>query len=304
MIANKSRHTKKLPPVRKKRVPVIDPINDLQIVWLNLQIDSQPYHKPKKIRDGPPVVYDKLYITDDETVYQWASKKLLLFRIFKLVYWLFRWFFDYNSFSPIWHSVLYVDDIVKQNRPIFVKDALIVHCQSIETFEKLIPYISGTYTRLMVHGGDINLDQLKRLLLPSVRKVEVTAYILLLESDEYDDAVQLVMRHVRGFRYAFKLESTWTLKSDVKAAVKDDRYLATNWRDRCHVIHWTRDWLNYFIFMGRFRWYSHCLFFPKTQRFLNPSDDVYVTLLKLGFLFLLIVLGRAALKSKPEKPSS
>uniref|UniRef100_A0A7E4ZYT9 CRAL-TRIO domain-containing protein n=1 Tax=Panagrellus redivivus TaxID=6233 RepID=A0A7E4ZYT9_PANRE len=180
---------------------------------------------------------DQLYITDNETVFKWASKKVFLFRIFKYLYWLVRWKFDLTSFKPTWHAVLYVDDIAEMGRPIWVTDTLVLHCQSIEAFEKLIPYICGPYTRLMIHGDSISLDQLKRLMKATVRKAEITAEIEL-KSDEYADAVQMVMQHVRGYRYNFNLDSTPKLITEVKSAAECDRYLrALSQEKNLNVVH-------------------------------------------------------------------
>uniref|UniRef100_A0A7E4V415 Uncharacterized protein n=1 Tax=Panagrellus redivivus TaxID=6233 RepID=A0A7E4V415_PANRE len=158
-----------------------------------------------------------LYITDSEIVHQWATKKLFVYRIFKFVFWLFRWLFDGSSFNPTWHSVLYVDDIVKNRRPIFIKDTLVVHCHSIKAFEKLIPFICGPFTRLTIHGHEIKLNQLKRLLLDNVKKVKITARIKL-RSDEYDDAVQLILGQVRDKWFNFHLLSTPQLMTRVRTA--------------------------------------------------------------------------------------
>uniref|UniRef100_A0A7E4ZR55 Recep_L_domain domain-containing protein n=1 Tax=Panagrellus redivivus TaxID=6233 RepID=A0A7E4ZR55_PANRE len=307
-----------------KRVASLAPINDLQIA-------RQPCPELEEICSPRPEIHDKVYITDDETVYQWATKKLFLFRIFKLLYWMFRWLFDGNSFSPTWYSVLRVDDIVKKERPIFIKDTLVLNCQSIESFERLIPHICGDFSRLMIHGGDINLNQLKRLLLPSVRKVVITANIRLLPH-EYDEAVRLIMGHVRGFRYNFKLESTPELITAVKAAVGNTRYLGAKTSsdpEGINVMHWTRDWLTLVLVTLQMhnsmrclvrsiscKWSSEKSTPSVSYRSCDPaelggcqpfpvpkSEDDYfgwcLFFASVGFFILLVVLGRAANKSKP-----
>uniref|UniRef100_A0A7E4V650 Bestrophin homolog n=1 Tax=Panagrellus redivivus TaxID=6233 RepID=A0A7E4V650_PANRE len=215
------------------------PINDLHNV-------RQACPQVEESRSLEPEKRDQLYITDDETVSKWASKKVFVFRTFKILYWLVRWLFDGSSFSPTWHSVLSVDEVIKMGRPICVSDTLVLHCQSIEAFEKVIPYICGPYTRLMIHGGSISLDQLKRLMKDTVRKVEITANIQLRYS-EYNDAVQLIMQHVRETRDNFNLESSPQLITEVKSAIEGDRYLRLfafeNEPNKCNVVHWKMEWI-------------------------------------------------------------
>uniref|UniRef100_A0A7E4VZF0 F-box domain-containing protein n=1 Tax=Panagrellus redivivus TaxID=6233 RepID=A0A7E4VZF0_PANRE len=220
-----------LPYGFKKRVADLTPINALHKL-------RQTCPELDKLCSSRLEVHDKLYITDSEIVHQWATKRLFIYRIYKWLFWLFRWSFDCRSFNPTWHSVLYVDDIVKNNRPIFIFDTLVVHCQSIETFEKMIPFICGKFTRLMIHGHVIKLDQLKRLLLGNVRKVEITAKIEL-ESDEFDDAVQLILGSVRDKWFNFNLLSTPQLIARVQNACANHETLMVKFAeaDRCNVQH-------------------------------------------------------------------
>uniref|UniRef100_A0A7E4W9D0 Band_3_cyto domain-containing protein n=1 Tax=Panagrellus redivivus TaxID=6233 RepID=A0A7E4W9D0_PANRE len=128
---------------------------------------------------------------------------------------------------------MYVDDIVKDNKLIHVTDTLVLHIDTISSFEKLIPFICGPFTRLTIHGGDIKLDQLKRLMRDTVRKVEITAQIEL-KRDEYDDAVRLITQHVRGVGYVFNLESTPQLITKVKPAVESDFHAQDPRPDNCN----------------------------------------------------------------------
>uniref|UniRef100_A0A7E4V445 Uncharacterized protein n=1 Tax=Panagrellus redivivus TaxID=6233 RepID=A0A7E4V445_PANRE len=222
-----------LPYGFKRRVTALAPVDDLNNIRQTC-FEYNDFCNPR------PEVRDQLYITDDETIHEWAVGKVFVFSIFRFIYWLWRWIFDGFSFRPTWHSVLYVDNIVKKGRPIFVTDTLVLHCRSVASFERLIPYICGPYTRLMIHGGSISLDQLRRLMKGTLRKVEITAEIEL-EFDEYDDAVQLIIQHVRGFRYNFNLDSTPHLIVQVEAALENIHYVAikTFYNSfRCNVIHW------------------------------------------------------------------
>uniref|UniRef100_A0A7E4ZTI4 WWE domain-containing protein n=1 Tax=Panagrellus redivivus TaxID=6233 RepID=A0A7E4ZTI4_PANRE len=210
--------------------------------------DPAPINNHQTCPGTEKEVRDQLYITDNKSVYEWASKKTFIFRIFKLVYWAYRWSYDAFGLSPTWHSVMYVDDIVKDNKLIHVTDTLVLHIDTFSSFEKLIPFICGPFTRLTIHGGDIKLDQLKRLIRDTVRKVEITAQIEL-KRDEYDDAVRLITQHVRGFGYVFNLKSTPQLITKVKPVVESNRYFhAQNpSSDNCNVIHWTTHWLDMFM---------------------------------------------------------
>uniref|UniRef100_A0A7E4ZTE1 PGG domain-containing protein n=1 Tax=Panagrellus redivivus TaxID=6233 RepID=A0A7E4ZTE1_PANRE len=193
-----------------------------------------------------PDVFDQLYITDDEAVYYWATNKVYWFQTLKYLYWLIRWMLDGASFKPTWHSVLTVEQIVKEKQLIYVSDTLVVNCQSIEAFEELIPFLMGSYTRLMIHGGSISLGQLRRLMKDTVRKVEITAKIEL-KSDEYGNAVQLIMRHVHKTGDNFHLMSTPQLITKVKSAVKgyeDLRLFASDDEPKkCNVVHWKMEWI-------------------------------------------------------------
>uniref|UniRef100_A0A7E4VE92 Recep_L_domain domain-containing protein n=1 Tax=Panagrellus redivivus TaxID=6233 RepID=A0A7E4VE92_PANRE len=186
-----------------------------------------------------PPEYDQLYITDDKAAYSSAKQKAWWFRTLKHLCWSIRWLLDGTSCRPIWHYVLYVDEIVKKERPIYVTDTLVLHCQSIDAFDKLIPYICGPYTRLLILGGSIRLNQLKQLKKDTVRNVKITAKIEL-ESDGYDAAAQLIIQHVRGFRYNFDFESTHQLITEVKSAAENKHVCMpdSNIKPKeCNVVH-------------------------------------------------------------------
>uniref|UniRef100_A0A7E4ZYI4 F-box domain-containing protein n=1 Tax=Panagrellus redivivus TaxID=6233 RepID=A0A7E4ZYI4_PANRE len=222
-----------LPYGFKRRLTSLAPVDDLNNIRQTC-VECHEFCSPR------PEVRDQLYITDDETIHEWASKKVFVFSILRIVYWMLRWLFDGASVRPTWHSVLSVDEVIKMGRPICVTDTLVLHCRSIASFRKLIPHICGPYARLTIHGGRIRLNQLKRLMKGTVRKVEITAYIRF-PPHKFDDAVQLILQHVCGYRYNFNLDSTPELITEVKAAVENNRYLHVkdNRVYRCNVIHKT-----------------------------------------------------------------
>uniref|UniRef100_A0A7E4V5Y0 F-box domain-containing protein n=1 Tax=Panagrellus redivivus TaxID=6233 RepID=A0A7E4V5Y0_PANRE len=182
-----------LPYNFKNRLANLSSVKDVQ----NLRKTCPEFNKLCSHR---PKWFDQVYITDNETVYKWASRRRIVFQIFKWIYIIFRFGTDNTySFRPTWQSVLHFDDVLNNNKPIFVTDTLVLHCQSIEAYEKLIPYICGPFTRLTIHGGSIRLHQLERLMGKNVNLVEITAN-LDIEPDEYDDFVELVKQHINGWR--------------------------------------------------------------------------------------------------------
>uniref|UniRef100_A0A7E4VUT6 Uncharacterized protein n=1 Tax=Panagrellus redivivus TaxID=6233 RepID=A0A7E4VUT6_PANRE len=159
-----------LPYGFKRRLTSLAPVDDLNNIRQTC-VECHEFCNPR------PEVRDQLYITDDETVHEWASKKTL------------------------WSCIA---------------------------------------VQLHLLRGSISLDQLRRLMKGTLRKVEITAEIEL-EFNEYADAVQVIVQHVRGYRYNFNLDSTPELITEVKDAVENNRYLHVkdNGRYHCTVIHKT-----------------------------------------------------------------
>uniref|UniRef100_A0A7E4V440 F-box domain-containing protein n=1 Tax=Panagrellus redivivus TaxID=6233 RepID=A0A7E4V440_PANRE len=298
----------KLPYGFKRRVVDLAPPDDLP----NVRQTCFEFEKISPRSD----VYDQLYITDDETVHLWATQKLYIFQTLQFVYWFFRWLFDGLSFCPTWRSVLYVNEIVKKERPICVTDTLVLHCQSIDAFEELIPYVCGPYTRLTIHGGSIRLGQLRRLMKNTVRKVEITAEIEL-DFDEYDDAVQLILRHVRKTRDNFHLMSTPLLITQVRDAVENDRYRRYAYRNTCNIIHWKMSWIRmvYLLYLTNYLSSNIARFAvfisdtleisPERSKSSSPARDAYLFVLRFTEIIyvsqLMFCLAfRLTLKSKPN----
>uniref|UniRef100_A0A7E4W1S3 Neur_chan_LBD domain-containing protein n=1 Tax=Panagrellus redivivus TaxID=6233 RepID=A0A7E4W1S3_PANRE len=150
-----------------------------------------------------PDARDQVYITDNHIVCRWAMKETIMFRIRRYLHQ-----FDYtrkvndgyHTIMPAWKSVLMVDEIMEKGKKIYVDDTLILHCQ-IANYEKMIPYIFGPYTRLVLHGN-ITWKQAKLLIHPGVVQVRINAKIHL-QHTEYADFVEFATRHIRGIWYNF-----------------------------------------------------------------------------------------------------
>uniref|UniRef100_A0A7E4W220 Helitron_like_N domain-containing protein n=1 Tax=Panagrellus redivivus TaxID=6233 RepID=A0A7E4W220_PANRE len=149
----------------------------------------------------------QVFITDNPAICREASRDTFLFRFCKLLDKFKHWRENKDgnhTIYPVWDSVLLVDEIVDRNKKIYVDDTLIMHCQ-IENFEKVIPYIFGPYSRLVLHG-DSTWNQVKRLVQSGVKQVRHSGLIRL-QPTELDDFVDFVMRHSRGLEYTFSFSS-------------------------------------------------------------------------------------------------
>uniref|UniRef100_A0A7E4VLG3 F-box domain-containing protein n=1 Tax=Panagrellus redivivus TaxID=6233 RepID=A0A7E4VLG3_PANRE len=158
---------------------------------------AKVFPEVKKIRTFRPKAYDQVFITDNEDVYKWASKETFLTVVFKFFYqYAFgKYVFDGESnVNPVWQTVLRVDDIVSKKRHIHVEDTLILHCDSIDAYKKVIRYISGPYTRLVLHGN-INATQIRKITHPGVKKVRINAAIEI-PTGQHTKLANFVAKHV------------------------------------------------------------------------------------------------------------
>uniref|UniRef100_A0A7E4UXW9 Metallophos domain-containing protein n=1 Tax=Panagrellus redivivus TaxID=6233 RepID=A0A7E4UXW9_PANRE len=153
--------------------------------------------------------YDQVYITDSDEVHQWASKDTYMFRLFIFLqkYRLFRYILNgSHDINPAWQYVLWADDVIDERKLINVTDTLIVHCRSIESYGKLIPYIrGGSYSRLVLHGH-IHWHQVKQLVRPWVKEVRINAsFDIHPLSYDYEKFTDYILEHCRGAEYKFTL---------------------------------------------------------------------------------------------------
>uniref|UniRef100_A0A7E4VID8 Motile sperm domain-containing protein 1 n=1 Tax=Panagrellus redivivus TaxID=6233 RepID=A0A7E4VID8_PANRE len=178
----------------------------------------------------PIIVHDCVFITNNANVYQWASNETFIFRLFKFLhqFYIFSFIFDgFGDINPIWQSVLHVDDILDKKQQIYVKDTLVLHCDSTDAYENVIPFICGPYFRLVLHGN-VNVNQVKRLISPNVKKVRINAKMELLEKD-YDDFAKFVMKQTSSYSnkcFAICCNKNWTIKLNKKLKETSLRYAA------------------------------------------------------------------------------
>uniref|UniRef100_A0A7E4VWM8 DUF2313 domain-containing protein n=1 Tax=Panagrellus redivivus TaxID=6233 RepID=A0A7E4VWM8_PANRE len=181
---------------------------------------SQVCSDVKQFRTFLPDARDQVYITDNHIVGRWAMEDTFIFQIWRYLhqYEYTRKANDgFHTIKPAWNSVLLVDEITDKKKQIYVDDTLILHCQ-IESYEKVIPYIFGPYTRLVLHGN-ITWNQVQRLIHPGVVQIRINARIHL-HPAEYNDFVEFATGHIRGIWY--KYCSLWTYYDDV---IRSDAYI-------------------------------------------------------------------------------
>uniref|UniRef100_A0A7E4W1R3 Uncharacterized protein n=1 Tax=Panagrellus redivivus TaxID=6233 RepID=A0A7E4W1R3_PANRE len=148
--------------------------------------------------------YDQVFITDSDEMYQWASKDTHLFKMFKSLqqFKRLRFFLDgMISIHPCWQSVLKTDEVFIKNVPFDITDTLILHCESIETYSKVIPRIRGSYSILILHGNT-TWNQIKQLYHLGVKQIRINATFEITPS-EHDEFVNFIKKHCRGINYKF-----------------------------------------------------------------------------------------------------
>uniref|UniRef100_A0A7E4W7F0 Short transient receptor potential channel 5 n=1 Tax=Panagrellus redivivus TaxID=6233 RepID=A0A7E4W7F0_PANRE len=154
----------------------------------------------------PAKVFDQVFITNSDDVRRWASKDTFFFRVFKFLYQygILRVIFDgYGGVNPMWQAVLLVDDVIDKKREICIEDTLVLHCDSPDAYDKIIPYIYGPYTRLVLHGC-ITVDQVKQLVNKNVQNVRISAKIEMTERD-YDGFAKFMVTQPYGLNPCFTI---------------------------------------------------------------------------------------------------
>uniref|UniRef100_A0A7E4ZY93 Transmembrane protein n=1 Tax=Panagrellus redivivus TaxID=6233 RepID=A0A7E4ZY93_PANRE len=153
-------------------------------------------------------IYDQVFITDSDEMYQWASKDTFMFRLLKFLqkFRYLRFFLDgIITVNSCWQSVLRVDEVNSKNEHVDIADTLILHCNSIETYSKVIPRIRGSYNSLILHGH-ISWDQIKQLIHPDVKQVRINAVFKINPvAKEYEEFINFIIKHCRGMDYKFSI---------------------------------------------------------------------------------------------------
>uniref|UniRef100_A0A7E4V4D0 PIN_9 domain-containing protein n=1 Tax=Panagrellus redivivus TaxID=6233 RepID=A0A7E4V4D0_PANRE len=114
---------------------------------------------------------------------------------------------------PFWDTSLHVKDIIENKKPIYVADTLIIDCQTIGSYEKILPFICGTYSRVFIRGK-LSWKQVERLIHPNVIKAEVDANIVFYKK-EHDNVVKFCMERMSRFNQQMHLKNTLLIDSDV-----------------------------------------------------------------------------------------
>uniref|UniRef100_A0A7E4VWP5 Recep_L_domain domain-containing protein n=1 Tax=Panagrellus redivivus TaxID=6233 RepID=A0A7E4VWP5_PANRE len=171
----------------------------IQLTIMKLRPPALKHDNNSRAKTTRPHVYDQVFITDNHDVYHLASKDTLFFRIFKLLhqFQIFRIALDgYGDVNPMWQTVLHTDEIFDDNLQIYVKDTLVIHCDSLYIYGQIIQRIWGPYTRLVLHGT-VTVNQVKELINPKVQNIRINAKILMLETD-CDDFAEFVAKQINS----------------------------------------------------------------------------------------------------------
>uniref|UniRef100_A0A7E4V8V4 F-box domain-containing protein n=1 Tax=Panagrellus redivivus TaxID=6233 RepID=A0A7E4V8V4_PANRE len=144
--------------------------------------------------------YDQVLITDSDEVYRLATRDTYVLRIFKFLYQFkyLRLMIDGDyTINPTWKTVLLVDEIIDKNIYISVNDTLILYCISKEKCKEVIPFLGGSYTRLVIYGV-CPWTQAKQLIYSDVKEVRIRARIQL-HPLRYRKFAKFVVRHCRSY---------------------------------------------------------------------------------------------------------
>uniref|UniRef100_A0A7E4VZU4 F-box domain-containing protein n=1 Tax=Panagrellus redivivus TaxID=6233 RepID=A0A7E4VZU4_PANRE len=150
----------------------------------------------KTLRQRRRKFYNHIYITDHTQIRNVAMKESCERLNF---HWL-RYLADGPyTIDPTWQSVLLVDDIVDGKRPLYVNDTLILNFKSTESYDRLMPFIVGSYGRLVLHG-QFTWAQVQNLIHKNVKQVRIMNEMEV-QQEDYNDVVNFVLSFARGFVY-------------------------------------------------------------------------------------------------------
>uniref|UniRef100_A0A7E4UM39 F-box domain-containing protein n=1 Tax=Panagrellus redivivus TaxID=6233 RepID=A0A7E4UM39_PANRE len=152
-----------------------------------------------------PKVYNCVFITDKGLLLKAALDEMKTdnfiekFLNYASFYKCTRYIYDGPvTFDQKWDSAIY-GDALNLTKPIYVRDTLILHCRNIEVYEAVIPFISGSYSRLVVYGK-ITWNQVKKLLHGNVKQIRIEGEVTV-DQSQYDDVVEFIQGFCRGFMY-------------------------------------------------------------------------------------------------------
>uniref|UniRef100_A0A7E4VIU6 F-box domain-containing protein n=1 Tax=Panagrellus redivivus TaxID=6233 RepID=A0A7E4VIU6_PANRE len=181
-----------LPYAFKRRLIQLSPLSDatkISIAWSDLGT----------LRNLRRECFHKIFITDNETACRLAENKLSNFKHF-FDFHCMRHFSDGPfTINTTWESVLHVDEIVSKNKPFVVDDILVLYLTSVESYDRMVPLMVGSYTRLVLYG-QFTWAQIKHLIHDKVEKVRIMGNVQV-TLREHDDVVKLMLRFGRGSQY-------------------------------------------------------------------------------------------------------
>uniref|UniRef100_A0A7E4WC26 1-acyl-sn-glycerol-3-phosphate acyltransferase epsilon n=1 Tax=Panagrellus redivivus TaxID=6233 RepID=A0A7E4WC26_PANRE len=89
------------------------------------------------------------------------------------------------------------------SEPIEITDTLILHCETTEKYDRVIPRIRGSYNRLILHGHT-TWQQIKQLWHPGVKQIRINATFEI-SSSEYVEFINFIKKQCRGIEYTFTI---------------------------------------------------------------------------------------------------
>uniref|UniRef100_A0A7E4VLT3 DUF3841 domain-containing protein n=1 Tax=Panagrellus redivivus TaxID=6233 RepID=A0A7E4VLT3_PANRE len=182
-----------IPQAFKNRLIQLASVNDASKLHIAFKYTTDPHRRHRELYNG-------VYITDSRYVLRFAAKKAWQCHPWLCFPW--RWFqYDLDgpcTIYPIWQSVLHVDEIANQNEVLCVTDTLVLFLTSEESYDLIISKITGSYSRLVLHGYNYTWPQVKRLIHNKVKQVRIMDCVEVYP-EEYDDVVKFMLCFSRSF---------------------------------------------------------------------------------------------------------
>uniref|UniRef100_A0A7E4UXT4 BTB domain-containing protein n=1 Tax=Panagrellus redivivus TaxID=6233 RepID=A0A7E4UXT4_PANRE len=148
--------------------------------------------------------YNDIYITDNQHIHDVAINESMFHLDFLFNFSFVNYFHDGPlTIDPHWHTAFLVNDMVDLNRAFFVKHTLILYLKSDKSYDRVMPFIAGSYSRLILYG-QFTWTQVEHLIHDKVKKVRIMGKIDVKPSD-YDVVVKFMLRFCCGFDYKFSI---------------------------------------------------------------------------------------------------
>uniref|UniRef100_A0A7E4UL36 F-box domain-containing protein n=1 Tax=Panagrellus redivivus TaxID=6233 RepID=A0A7E4UL36_PANRE len=161
-----------------------------------------------------PTAFDKVLITDNDNVYQEALEEAS------------------GDVLEEYHAVLHVDEIVEKKLHIYVADTLLLNC-SIHSYKKVMPFITGPYTRLVLNGR-ITWKQVKWIIHPDIKKICIKA-IIQIPGEFYHDFANFLVNQVRDDYNRFAIYHNRNLKTPLQEACRRHKRFLVDYNAPTHL---------------------------------------------------------------------